>query len=150
VRDRISAIQALLAQRAAPVAVLDAIGQSLPARAWLVDIDLKITDLGATLLVDGRSYSNEDISDYVDRLSESSVLESVELEAVAAERGDGQGNAEVKGFKLVVKPKGFAKKAPEPAAAASTNAAAKGTAPGAPPGKAPGAARDMAAEGGAN
>jgi Tfp pilus assembly protein PilN len=125
VRDRITAIQELLAQRAAPVAVLDAIGQSLPQRTWLTDMDLKITDSGATLLLEGRSYSNEDISDYVDRLAESSVLESVDLEAVGQERGDGQGAAEVKSFKIVVKPKGFVTKKPPPPAETTTKAPAK-------------------------
>lgn len=153
VRDRISAIQELLAQRSAPVAVLDAIGQSLPQRTWITEMELKIADTGATLVLDGRAYSNEDISDYVDRLAESSVLESVELEGVTAEKGDGQGAADVKSFKLNIKPKGFATKKPPPVAAADPNGkVAPGTPAAGQPagGKPPGNGRDTANQGGAN
>lgn len=154
VRDRIAAIQELLAQRSAPVGVLDVIGQALPPRAWLVELELKIAETGPMLHLSGRAYSNEDISDYVDRLTESSVLENVELEAVGAERGDGQGAAEVKSFEIVVRPKGMGV-AKRPVAEAPANPDGAGNA-GAPnndgtgavtPGGAP---RNTAAEGVAN
>jgi Tfp pilus assembly protein PilN len=141
VRDRIAAIQELLAQRSAPVAVLDVIGQALPQRAWLVDIEIKKEGTTPLVIVDGRAYSNEDISDYVDRLKESSMIEDVELEGVGAERGDGQGAADVKGFKLHIRPRGFG---PRPGVGANAAAQANGGA-GLAEG---GAARSTAADGG--
>ena len=137
VRDRIAAIQELLTQRSAPVAVMDAIGQALPQRAWLVEVELKLEGGVPLVVVDGRAYANEDISDYVDRLAESSVIESVELEAVGAERGDGQGAADVKSFRVNVRPRGFA-----PRAGGGANRAA-----GQPDGE---PVRDTAATGGGN
>jgi hypothetical protein len=69
------------------------------------------------------------------------MIEDVELEGVGAERGDGQGAADVKGFKLHIRPRGFG---PRPGVGANAAAQANGGA-GLAEG---GAARSTAADGG--
>jgi len=105
VRERLDVIRTLLKQRGTPVSVMDAIGQGLPQKAWLnlVDFDLKGGNPSVTLT--GEAFSNEDISDYVDRLLESVHLKDVTLESVASLKSSAAAGVDVRTFKLVIVPK---------------------------------------------
>ncbi len=86
VAERLAIVQQLLAGRNTPVSVLDAVGQSLPSRTWLDVIELT-SNPAPKLFLSGRAYSSEEISDFVDKLSESVHLSDVNIE------GMGQGTA---------------------------------------------------------
>ncbi len=102
VRDRLDIVRQLLTNRNAPVSVLDAIGQALPKRAWLVKTDMKLDGPKAEIVLIGQAYANEDISDYIDALQKSvfiseAVLKSVNKQIVST--------LEVKQFIVNVTPK---------------------------------------------
>lgn len=107
IQDRLAIVRQLLEARGTPVNVLDSIGQSLPQRAWLTALEYKTSpDLaGATpgVVLGGEAYSNEDISDFVDKLSESIHLSDVNLESVNPKV---EKDVEVKTFEVKAVPKG--------------------------------------------
>ncbi|MEZ4752151.1 MAG: PilN domain-containing protein [Bdellovibrionota bacterium] len=96
VADRLGIVQNLLAIRTTPVSVLDAIGQSLPKKAWLEEIRVKFTARDLTLK--GLAYTNEQISDYMDKLSESVYLNEVKLVEVTTRRLSN--NVDVRNFEV--------------------------------------------------
>ena len=85
VEKRLQVVQQLLTRRGTPVNVLDVIGQELPARTWLKRVKYK-EEKGKMIEIkmDGRSFSNEEISDYVDRLNGSVYLSEVLLNSVTS------------------------------------------------------------------
>lgn len=85
VSNRLVVVQNLLTVRKTPVAVLDALGQSLSRRTWLKEIEIRFGG-AETVKVKGQSYANEEISDYVDKLAESVYLTDVTLTNVATSR----------------------------------------------------------------
>jgi Tfp pilus assembly protein PilN len=99
VEARLGAVRQLLAQRATPVFVLDSIAQSLPNRVWLTGIEFS---LEGTIQLAGAALSNDDISDYMDRLSESVHLSDVTLIDVAATRDN---RTDLKTFSISARPK---------------------------------------------
>lgn len=86
VSNRLVVVQNLLTVRKTPVAVLDALGQNLSRRTWLKEIDVKFSG-AETVRITGQSYANEEISDYVDKLSESVYLTEVALANMATTKG---------------------------------------------------------------
>lgn len=106
VKDRLETIRTLLAARGTPVNVLDAIGQSLPQRAWINSLEIDAKQARPVVNLSGQALSNDDISDYVDKLSESVYLQDVVLEGVNTTKGLGT-SADVKNFQLQVVPKGM-------------------------------------------
>lgn len=106
IRERLNAVNELLAMRNGVVNLLDALGQSLPNRAWLSKIDLKNGN-PPTLMFTGSAFSNEDITDFSDKLTASVYLDKVTLEEViskSAEKGD-----DAKSFTISAEPKIFSK-----------------------------------------
>lgn len=101
VTNRLGAVRQLLDSRGTPVNVLDTVGQSLPGRTWLGGVDLSLNGEGALSLA-GTSYSNEEVSDLVEKLSESIYLSDVSLDEVGS-RNEGQ--VELKTFIITAKPK---------------------------------------------
>ena len=102
--ERLKTIRELLQARGTPVAVLDAIGQSLPTRAWLTSLEVG-TNPSPTVSLQGSAYTNEDVSEFAEKLSESIYLSNVQLEEV---RGLASGNtAETRNFTVKAVPKGF-------------------------------------------
>jgi len=101
VNNRLTIVRQLLDNRAAPVSVLDTIGQSLPSRTWLSSIDLILGEQ-QTVTVVGQSYSNEEVSDFVDNLSKSIYLTSVNLEEVTTRSVD---KIDYRGFQITMKSK---------------------------------------------
>ncbi len=81
VTERLQVVRQLLENRAAPVTVLDTIGQALPIKTWLNTIDLVLGDQALVSLA-GQSYSNEEVSDLIDNLSKSIYLTAVSLDDV--------------------------------------------------------------------
>lgn len=100
VSGRLGVVRDLLTSRAAPVLVLDAVGQYLPKRTWINTIDLVLGDAGGSIQLSGSSYSNEDIAEYIDRLSDSVYLKDVSLEDVSTRVED---KIEVRGFQASAK-----------------------------------------------
>ena len=84
--------------------MLDALSQDLPSRTWMTNIDFSLAAAPATIKVAGQSYNNEDISDYVDKLTESIYFSEVKLEDVTAMKLESK--IDVKGFHIVALPKG--------------------------------------------
>jgi len=103
VAERLQVVRNLLAARNAPVNVLDAVGQSLPSRVWISGLDFNLSSQAPTVSLTGISYSNEDISDLVDKLSESIYVMDVSLEDVSPSRFEDK--VDVKTFQIVTKPK---------------------------------------------
>jgi Tfp pilus assembly protein PilN len=102
VRDRLEVVRALLANRGTPVNVLDAVGQSLPRRTWLTEMEFKGGMAQPSIKLTGQSYSNEDISDFLDKLSESVYFTDVKLEDMQPGRST---NTEVRQFRIAARPK---------------------------------------------
>lgn len=104
VTERLAVVRRLLAQRNTPVNVLDAVGQSLPARTWLTDLEV---NLGAKpqVTIKGKSYSNEEVSDFSDKLSESIHLSDVILGGVTT--ANNEDGIELKSFEINAMPKGI-------------------------------------------
>lgn len=101
VLQRLEVVQNLLAARGTPIPILDTIGQSLPRRAWLRRVVFKQEPVTApTVEIEGSSFSNEEISTYVDRLSESVYLSQVGLNLVTP--GKHENKIDVKQFKIEV------------------------------------------------
>lgn len=103
VRDRLDVVRTLLANRGTPVNVLDAVGQSLPRRTWLTELEFKVGAAIQSIRLNGQSYSNEDISDFMDKLSESVYFAEVKLEDVGTSRLGN--NIDVRQFKITARPK---------------------------------------------
>ena len=102
ISERLNIVQQLLSSRSAPVSVLDAVGQSLPQRSWLNSIEFTLSP-NPKVSVTGRSYSNEEISDFVDKVAESIHLSEVSLDSVAS--GKSEDGIDVKLFDLHATPK---------------------------------------------
>lgn len=101
VADRLGIVQNLLAIRTTPVSVLDAIGQSLPKKAWLDEIIVRFGSSDITLK--GLAYTNEQISDYMDKLGESVYLGDVNLREVTTKRV--KGDVDVRSFEVSARAK---------------------------------------------
>lgn len=99
VRNRLTAVQGLLSVRNTPVNVLDTLGQSLPLRSWVQSIEYSLKERPSSITLVGSAYSNEDISDFIDKLAESIYFSTVELETVTT--GDEKGIS-VKNFTVRV------------------------------------------------
>lgn len=137
VRDRIEIVRQLLTGRNGPVSVLDAIGQALPKRAWLIKSEMRI-DPKPEIILTGQAYANEDISDFIDALQKSVFVTEAVLKNVTKATAD---RLEVKQFLVQVTPK---IKTGVPAPVAGAGAAAPGAPPPAPPAGNP---RGVAGEG---
>lgn len=98
VSKRLEIVRRLIDQRGTPVSTLDAVGQALPEAVWLESMGFEGSDKAAEKMsLMGKSLSNEDISDFVDRLSQSSFLKNVRINAVEASQAQG---LEIKSFSL--------------------------------------------------
>lgn len=104
IKERLQVVRQLLEARNTPVNAFDAIGQSLPEKVWLSSVELKVAPTPSINIV-GSAFSNEDISDYVDKLSESTQLRDVNLESVASSR-NGDKEIEFKEFQVAALPAG--------------------------------------------
>lgn len=101
---RIAAVNDILNSRSGPVSIIDAVGQSLPAGAWLNRIEMG-TNPTSYLNFSGTAYTNEDVTDFAERLGASIYIQSIELKEVSGSKlsnGD-----EVKTFSFEAVPKGF-------------------------------------------
>jgi Tfp pilus assembly protein PilN len=103
VAERLQIVRDLLAARNAPVNVLDAVGQSLPHRVWISALEFNLSSQNPTVSISGTSYSNEEISDLVDKLTESIYVMDVSLDDVSPSRYEDK--VEVKTFNIMAKPK---------------------------------------------
>lgn len=111
IKERIQVVRQLLEARNTPVNAFDAIGQSLPDKAWLSNVELKVNPT-PSISISGSAYSNEEISDYVDKLAESIQLKDVSLESVTSTRSEK--DLEVKQFVVSALPSGQLAITPEP------------------------------------
>jgi Tfp pilus assembly protein PilN len=120
ISERLDTVRSLLESRNTPVNILDAVGQSLPPRVWAGQISLSLLPEKASLVIQGKSLTNEEISDFVDKLSESVHLSDVSLEEVANAQVD---KVEIKTFQINARPKIKALPAAKPAEPARAVAA---------------------------
>ena len=100
VSSRLGVLRELLVSRSTPVLVLDAVGQNLPKRTWVNSVDVLLKEVEGTVTISGNSYTNEDIAEYIDRLSDSVYLKDVSLEDVVTRTED---RIEVRGFQASAK-----------------------------------------------
>mgnify|MGYP002132543586 FL=1 len=100
--SRIETVNQLLKTRSAPVNLLDAIGQALPQRTWISALDFTS---GTTphIGISGKAFANEDISDFLDRITESIYLKDVNLENMIPIKADN--NGEYKSFEISAIPR---------------------------------------------
>lgn len=103
VKDRLEVVFSLISNRGTPVNVLDAVGQNLPRRAWIADLDFAATTTNQRLGLNGQAFGNEDISDFLDKLTESIYFADVKLEDVG--QGKLEGNIDIRTFRISAKPK---------------------------------------------
>ena len=82
--------------------VMDAVGQALPKRAWLETLELNVAEKPQVTL-NGSTISNDDVSDFVDKLTESIHLSDVVLENMSAKQHE---NADARTFQITAVPKG--------------------------------------------
>jgi len=137
-RERLDLIQNLLASRSAPVNVLDAIGQSLPTKAWLTSIDFDAKAARPTLVLNGQALTNDEVADYLDKLGESVHFSDVSLESLNFTRGSGaMSTVDVKSFVVTTFPKGVVSTNGGVARAVAAAPAAATPAPGTPGAAAP-------------
>ncbi len=91
VTKKLGIIRSLLSSRSTPVRALDVISQSLPEGVWLENMGYERTDKTVEkVTLSGSSLTNEDISDYLDRLAQSAHLANVRLKQVEASQANGQ------------------------------------------------------------
>ncbi len=129
--QRIETVNQLLKTRNAPVNVLDAVGQALPQRAWLTGFDFVMTPQPKIFLT-GRAFANEDISDFLDRITESIYLNEVSLDSVAPLKSEGV--AELKAFEISALPREIGtSQAPRQTTAATPASATQATVAPVPP-----------------
>ncbi len=82
VNQRLAVIRQLIDSRGTPVISMDAVTQSLPEGVWLETIGFDAHAGTEKITLAGKALSNEDISDFVDRLSQSSHLRNVRINVV--------------------------------------------------------------------
>jgi len=109
VNQRLSVIQSLIDTRGTPVTTLDAIGQALPEGVWLENVSFESGGAQGKIIVAGKAISNEDISDFVDRLSQSAYLKGVRITSVEAATFNG---FEIKNFGIDLEASSQAVQAP--------------------------------------
>lgn len=97
VNQRLAVIHQLVEARGTPVTTLDAVSQSLPETAWLDTVTFESTKSLEKIVLSGRSLTNEDISDFMDRLTQSSYLKNVKLNSVDSAT---VGQKEVRAFSI--------------------------------------------------
>jgi Tfp pilus assembly protein PilN len=102
VAERIAVVNRLLNARATPVLVLDTMGQSLPPKAWLTNINYSLKDKPPSLAISGHAFTHEDISDYIEKLVESAYIQEVVLDDVSTVV---EQSTEVKSFSARVQPR---------------------------------------------
>jgi len=102
INQRLNVVKKLQASRVGPVNVLDALGQALPQRVWLNNVDLSFLPSNQ-IQISGRGYSSEDVAEFVEKLSSSIYFEKVNLESVASEKDEQSGT--VKTFSMSAVPK---------------------------------------------
>ncbi len=108
-RERLDLIQNLLSSRGTPVNVLDAVGQSLPVKAWLTSIDFDARPARPLITLVGQAITNDEVADYLDKLGESVYLNEVALDSLTFTKGSGTlSSSDVKSFQLSLFPKGLA------------------------------------------
>ncbi len=126
VNTRLQTVKQLLSSRGTPVAMLDALAQSLPKKGWITDLDIDLNSQTVPIKLAGQAYSNEEVSDFLDKLNESVYFSDVKLEDVGA--SSVANSIEVKTFRFTLKPKNWT---------GQRTPAARQEAPKAPPSKPP-------------
>lgn len=108
VSERLALVRQLLTNRNAPVGILDAVSQSLSQRTWLSALEFGLSP-DPQLKLMGHAYSNEDVSDFLDKLSDSIYLQEVKLQGVDAQMGGSGGTDKGdRSFQIVATPRGVA------------------------------------------
>jgi Tfp pilus assembly protein PilN len=102
ISERLAIVRQLLEARNTPVSILDTIGQSLPSSVWVDGIELNLKKENPSLTLKGRGSSNEDVSDFVEKLSESVHLSEVNLDDVAEEVAD---KVDQRAFAITARPR---------------------------------------------
>jgi hypothetical protein len=103
VKERLEVIRDLVAVRGTPVSVLDAVGQSLPPKTWVQTIGLETKGGQPVIELAGQSYSTDEVSDFVDKLSESVFFNDVMLQDMGTQQIDR--TIDVKSFSILAHPK---------------------------------------------
>ncbi|MBY0370774.1 PilN domain-containing protein [bacterium] len=97
VNQRLSVIRTIIDTRNTPVLTLDAVSQALPEGTWIDSVSYESAAEGEKLSIEGKALTNEDVSDFVDRLAQSSYLKNVRIGKVDPVV---QSNREVRAFTL--------------------------------------------------
>lgn len=103
VSQRLNIVKQLQLSRTGPVNILDSVGQSLPQRVWLNQIELNLKE-PRQIQLSGKSYSTEDIAEFVGKLNASIYFEKVYLDGVSTTKERDSSGTE-KSFLIVAVPK---------------------------------------------
>ncbi len=101
--SRLAVVKTLQASRRGPVNILDAVGQLLPQRVWLTNLELNF-EPSYQIQLTGKGYSSEDVAEYVEKLNSSVYFEKVILDNVSTQK-EGEQQGSTKAFFIYVVPK---------------------------------------------
>lgn len=85
VQNRLDAIESLDRNRRLAVRILETINRSVPRYLWIDNLDETGLE-GGTVVIEGNTFSNLSVSDFIDRLEESELFETVDLTITKEER----------------------------------------------------------------
>lgn len=103
VREKLEVVRKLQSDRSVPVNLLDAVGQSMPGSLWVDDVEYNESGI---VKLRGSALSNEAISDFSQRLSESIYVGEATIQDVGT---TAQSAVTLRSFSLTVKSKFAAK-----------------------------------------
>jgi len=104
INQRLTSVNELLQTRGGPVNVLDALGQSLPPGVWLSQVELNALP-EPTLVFSGSAFTNEEVTDFSEKLSASIYLEKIDLKDLIGSKNEK--GEDIKTFSFSATPKGF-------------------------------------------
>ncbi len=107
INQRLTSVNELLQTRGGPVNILDAVGQSLPPGVWLSQLELNALP-EPNLVFSGSAFTNEEVTDFSEKLGASIYLEKIELKDLMGSRNEK--GEEIKTFSFSAVPKGFGSK----------------------------------------
>lgn len=107
INQRLTSVNELLQTRGGPVNILDAVGQSLPPGVWLNQLELNASP-EPSLIFSGSAFTNEEVTDYSEKLSTSIYVEKIELKDLSGSKNEK--GEDIKVFSFSAIPKGFGMK----------------------------------------
>lgn len=103
ITSKLKLVKDMQMSRVGPVNVLDAIGQALPQRVWLTNLELVLEGSNQVQLT-GKGYSSEEVAEFISKLNSSVYFENVTLDNISTQK-EAELTANVKSFFIYAVPK---------------------------------------------